>query len=355
MKTLSNIDLDNNRVTNLPVPIAGSEPESSSRTISAKTSAYTVVVTDISKVIQCSGGSFTISLTALASLPTGFTCWIWNLGSNSTDVITVDPDASELIDGLATLVLYRGEGVEIINTGGNWRTLATRHHRGLSENIDPAAVRPVASGDSSIALGAASIASGQYSFAAGQDSAGNGSTAGGIGAVALGGGYVDTLNGFATGPYSTTRLNRGCVARASGRIATTGDAQARTLTLYGQTTSATPLVITTDASSVSSSNIIRMPNNSAYTFNITVIAHRTDTVGTFASYQFIGCVTRSANAASTAIRGTIVKTVLFETDTAYDCDVTADTTNGGAIVTVTGKAAHTVTWCARVETVEATS
>lgn len=325
------------------------------KSISAKTADYTLADTDKNTVLQFSAGAWTLSLPAAASLTTGLRVWVWNLGSLSSYTVTIDPNGSETIDSLTTMTLYRGEGVEIINTGSNWRTLAPKKYRCISENFDSTDVRPVASGDKSMALGAASTASNDYSFAMGQDSGGIGSAASGIGSLAVMGGAADALDSFASGPASTTRSNRGAWARASGKITTVGDTQIRDLVMRGQTTDATPKVLTTDNATVATANIIRMPNNSAYTFIIMVTGHRTDSVGTYASYIFQGLITRGANAASTTIRGTVSKTIVFETDSAYDCDVTADTTNGGGIVTVTGKAAHTVTWSARIMLSEATS
>jgi hypothetical protein len=51
---------------------------SSALTIQNKTSAYTVVAGDLGTIINCTSGTFTVSLTAAATLGAGFNCWIWN-------------------------------------------------------------------------------------------------------------------------------------------------------------------------------------------------------------------------------------------------------------------------------------
>ena len=91
-------------------------------TISAKTSAYTVVAGDLGTIINCTSGTFTVSLTAAATLGSGFNCWIWNTSTTAADAITIDPSGAETIDGRATLILRRGEGTQIVCDGTNWQT-----------------------------------------------------------------------------------------------------------------------------------------------------------------------------------------------------------------------------------------
>lgn len=70
-----------------------------------KAGAYTVVATDKGKVINCIG-TFTLSLTAAATLGDGFAFSVWNNGSGT---ITIDPSASETIDGALTKTLAPGK------------------------------------------------------------------------------------------------------------------------------------------------------------------------------------------------------------------------------------------------------
>ena len=138
---------------------------SSSITIQNKNAAYTVVAGDNGKIINCSGGAFTISLTAAATLGAGFNCWVWNTSTTATDVITIDPDASETIEGKTTHTLRVGEGVQIVCTGSAWLLGGKRAMRGYAENI-PSGNAPVASGNYSVALGGLARAIGYSSFAA---------------------------------------------------------------------------------------------------------------------------------------------------------------------------------------------
>lgn len=221
-----------------------------------KTGAYTVVASDNGSIINCTSGTFTVSLTAAATLGSGFTCWIWNTSSTYTHEITIDANAAESIDGQSTLILRRGEGTQIVCDGTNWQTGDKKAMRGYSENITASTVRAAATGNISLALGSSSLASGSnslcfgqgvasgtgslvvastwnvvtasssYSTAIGLNSAGNGSQAvTGAGAMALGGSYASGNNSFAaavgnnTSSYGATAANAvaiGSLAKATG-------------------------------------------------------------------------------------------------------------------------------------------
>lgn len=228
---------------------------SSTLTIQNKTAAYTVVAGDNGTIINCTSGTF-VSLTAASTLGAGFNCWVWNTASNNTDAVTIDPDGSETIDGVATLILRRGEGVQIICDGTSWQVGYKKAMRVYAENMVPGYLRPVASGNNSLALfnnvyantaatasgaGAFTIggtASGSYSLAVGlgtnasssratafgAGSADNGAQAvTGSGAMALGGSYASGADSFAvaiannSGTYGANRAN-GIAIGASAKV-----------------------------------------------------------------------------------------------------------------------------------------
>ena len=139
----------------------------SALTIEAKTSAYTVVAGDLGKVINCTANTFTVSLTAAGTLGAGFNVVIWNTSATNTHAITIDPNGSETIDGLATLILRRGEGMQVVCDGSNFQTGNKKTMRGYADNVLSTDARPVASGNSSVAVGNTATASGDYSFAGG--------------------------------------------------------------------------------------------------------------------------------------------------------------------------------------------
>lgn len=205
----------------------------SALTISNKTAAYTVVAGDLGTIINCTTGTFTVSLTAAATLGAGFNCWIWNSGSG---VITIDPSGSETIEGRATLPVYPGSGIQLVCTGINWSTMDGRAVAGIAWNMSVAAAPPFATGLYAIAIGGNSTASGQRSLAIGlgniassisstaigYNSGGFGSQAvTGSGAMALGGSYASGTDSFAAAVANNTSTYgaRGASSVALGYLA----------------------------------------------------------------------------------------------------------------------------------------
>lgn len=198
----------------------GGAAEPTTIALSNKTAAYTVVAGDLGTIINCTSGTFTVSLTAAATLGAGFNCCIWNTSNTSTDAITIDPSGTETIDGLTTLILRRGEGLQIVCDGTNWQTGDKKTMRGFAENINPTAARPTATGDGSTAIGQEAQATGQravaltFSRATGVESfaAANGSVAfgaTGYGSVAIGGTSSSTNNfSIAIGQIARATNNR---------------------------------------------------------------------------------------------------------------------------------------------------
>jgi len=96
-----------------------------------KTSAYNPVVAgDANKVIKCdaSGGAFTVTLGAAATLGDGFVVTILKTSadtSTSTNAVTIDANASETIDGALTNRLQAQYSfVKLICDGSNWFVLS---------------------------------------------------------------------------------------------------------------------------------------------------------------------------------------------------------------------------------------
>lgn len=88
--------------------------------VSAKTGAYTVVAADKSTLINATSGTWTLALTAAATLGDGFWFVAKNPGSGT---ITIDPDGAELIDGSATISLAQGQGCFVICDGAAFITI----------------------------------------------------------------------------------------------------------------------------------------------------------------------------------------------------------------------------------------
>lgn len=175
--------------------------------------------------------------------------------------------------------------------------------------------------------------------------------ASGTNAVAVGSGATASATGaYALGDGTDSRLAGG-YSFAQGKFVTAGDAQSGLYVLRNSTTNNT----VTELFMNGSSTRLALPNNSVFCFDIFVTGRRTDATGGSAGYRFQGVMKRDANAGTTAMIGTVSKTVLAETNTAWDAAVSADTTNGSILIQVTGEAAKTIRWVAVAQTVEVTN
>jgi hypothetical protein len=230
-----------------------------------------------------------------------------------------------------------------------------------------------ASGQSSGVFGGGSnTASGSSSAVVG----GSSSSATASGSIVLGGstlnatvsnsavvaGANNTANGsnsfIAGGAYGVTRtINGNSVLPASINPISSfsGISQSAMLILGRQTTDATATRLASNTSAASTTNQVILPNNSAYTFQGTCIANVT-AGGTTSGWKFEGVIKRGANAASTALVAAVTPVVIAQDVAAatWVLAITADTTNGGIAVTVTGAAATTIRWVVQIETTEVT-
>ena len=158
-------------------------------------------------------------------------------------------------------------------------------------------------------------------------------------------------NSFAMGSGASTTIWGG-KAFANDRFATSGDSQTGMYTLRAITTNATSTEMFLDAAS---SQRLVLPNNSLWTFVIYVAARRTDATGGGSGYKFEGVVRKDATSGSITLVGTPSKTVLGETNAAWNVTLSADTTNGSLRLNAVGEAAKTIRWVATVITTEVTN
>ena len=432
-------------------------------TINNKNAAYTVVAGDLGKIINCTSGTFTVSLTAAATLGVGFNVTIWNSSATATDVITIDASGSETIDGLLTLILRRGEGMQIVSDGSNWQTGDKKVMRAYAENMLSNSIRPVASGNGAIAicsggntciasntssinigggttsgtyaLGIFGTASSSYSSAIGNNSSGQTAFANGSGAMALGGSYASSTDSFAAaigtnsssyGTSNSLAIAMGYQARANyfgvaiggrsyasasnsisicssyasygnvssgGNSITLGDgntasavssvawgtganaringkqvwssggfnftnaegnAQTGKIVLRRVSTNATSVVMASDAGAASTDNQVILPNDSTFIFSGQLVARNTGSDTDSMVWEFKGGIRRGTSSSTTTLIGTPTITLIASDGSAWTVALTADTTNGGLAVTVTGEAAKTIRWVATVWTTEVT-
>jgi len=97
-------------------------PTAISAYINSQTSAYTLIGSDIGKVLRCTG-AFTVSLTEAATLGSGFLCYVQNTGNGD---IVLDPASTEQIDGALTYTLKPGYTVLLLCTGAAFSVVTLR-------------------------------------------------------------------------------------------------------------------------------------------------------------------------------------------------------------------------------------
>jgi hypothetical protein len=234
------------------------------------------------------------------------------------------------------------------------------------------AATQVASGEhSSILGGRNNTASGPRSVVAGGStntaSASASGAFGGAACIASGivsstvGGESNTASGnssFCGGGYgaSSRAISGMTVFSASSApfSLTSGVCQSAILVLGRQTSTSTPLPLASTADGAGTTNQVILPNNSAYFFRGEVIAGVTG-AGNTKGWTIEGVIKRGANAASTTLVGVTVMSSYGDAGAVtWVVAVTADTTNGGLAITVTGAAATTIRWVAQIRTTEMT-
>ena len=402
----------------------------SAYTFNNQTLDYTVVSSDLGKIISFTGGgSKTATLTSAATLGAGWYCFITS--DKSTGGLIIDPDGSETIEAASTFPIKRGQRVQIVSDGTNWFVSDSTFPRGISFDNANNSSQANASGSGAVALGYGSTASGGYTFAAGASSSAAGAVAGtGGGAVALGGSRASGADSFAAaiatnsssyGATATSSIAMGKNAKATGAnavsfsgenatasgsksfaaggeyqtasgafavslggsvntasgeasyafgkralasevgkyaygaqlVSTAGATQGGMMVLISATTDATPRKMGSNNSAGTYNNQLLLPNNSAYAFHGTIVARQQAADGTAcAAWKVEGLIRREANAGTTVLVNSAT-TVLDNTPN-WGMALSADTTNGGLAITVTGAASTNIRWVATIHTSEVT-
>lgn len=348
---------------------------------------YKVTGADYGVILNCtgtagSGAGYSVNLPPAASVGAGFNCFIWNNTTvSASSYVNIVPNGNNTIDGATNIYLRRGEGTQIVSDGSNWQTMAKKTMRGYSESFDSGSTRPIATGDGSIAIGVGTNAASSYSVAIGINSQasgvaavslGNSGSASGAGSLCLGNGsasgdcsvsfsgsYGTGQGSFASATFSYA-FGDSCLSDiigkyvyASGAFASRGDAQFGKFVLRAASSSATPVVLTTNGASADFNNQLIVSYNSAFTFSILITARQQAAGGTLsASWKIEGLIRKEGSAASTTLVNYI--TTVISNVPGWTIAVSADTTNGGLAITATGAASTSIRWVAMAQTSEVT-
>lgn len=148
--------------------------------------------------------------------------------------------------------------------------------------------------------------------------------------------------------YKVTYMVAGVGGGASG--ADVG----KTYSLRVTTSNSTPVELTTDGAAAASGNMLVLDDDSTYVYDVLVTARRTDANDESAAYQLFACLDRNTGVATTALVGTVAKTVIAEDTAGWDVNITADTTLGAISIKVTGENSKDIDWRASVRRVMVT-
>ena len=282
-------------------------------------------------------GSYAIGYNATASSVLGFA-----VGANSSS------GGSRAVTGTAAMAL-----------GGSYASGTDSFAAAIGNNTSSYG----ATGANSVAIGRQAKATQLHSYAFGSSA-----SATNTGSVVLGGStctssglYSTTIGGAfngATGDYSIASGRYGNTNSIYGKRSHASQSNLRLgeFSLGISTTDATASALTTNGSAASTNNQIILQDNSAYSFSGTIIARESAAAGSdYASWEIKGALLRDANAASTVL-GNGIKNKLYASAgaSAWDIALTADTTNGGLKIEVTGAASTNIRWVATVNTSEVT-
>ena len=159
--------------------------------------------------------------------------------------------------------------------------------------------------------------------------------------------YSVAIGGYA----SSSIINK--MAFGNYSLFSVGAAQAGTFVFVSNTTDATPEALTANNSTAGTTNQIILPNNSAYAFHGTIVARQQASQGTAcAAWKVEGLIRREGSAGTTVLVNST--TTVLDNTPSWGMSLSADTTNGGLKIEVTGAASTNIRWVATINTSEVT-
>lgn len=233
-------------------------------------------------------------------------------------------------------------------TGNNSIAIGRRTNASANNSIAIGDNAQSTTNTESIAFGTDTLATGIAGVAIGDNA-----DATGANCIAIGGNAQDSdsanctaADAVAIGQHITAD-DIGEFGFASGDFVTASDAHTSIFNLRNITTDATQTELFSDGSA----GDISVPSDCTLAFNVLITARQTDADDVSAGYSFFGVIDN--NAGTTALVGSLSAVTTIGEDVAgWDVTATADDTNDGINILVTGAVGDAVRWVARVEIVE---
>lgn len=240
-------------------------------------------------------------------------------------------------------------GTYAVVTGGNSNAAS-----GANASVSGGGFNTASGSHAYVGGGSANTASNTYALTAG----GSANTASGVLSSVLGGSNnlaSGASSAVVGGQFGTTRGIVGYLVTPASSTpieAKVGVQQAGCLVLGCQTTDATATKLRSDVNAAGAANQLILQNNSAVYFSLTVVACVT-AGGNSKSWTLTGLIKRGANAAATTLVDSGGGSLYGDAGAStWDVALSADTTNGGLAVTVTGQVSTTIRWVCRIDTNE---
>jgi hypothetical protein len=200
----------------------------------------------------------------------------------------------------------------------------------------------------SFTSGRFSLSQGAYSFVLGSTNLASSNFSGVIGTSSV----SDADYAIAVGSEAKSSILYK-YAYAGGSFGADGQAQTGTFVLRSDTTGATAEALTTNNSTAGTTNQVILPNNTAYAFSGTIVARQSAVTGTAcAAWKIEGLIRREGTAGTTVLVNSA--TTILDNTPGWGMALSADTTNGGLKIEVTGAAATNIRWVATINTSEVT-
>jgi len=228
--------------------------------------------------------------------------------------------------------------------------------KATSSNAVAIGRRAIASGFGGVAISTSGWSgSGASAEAQGTIAIGNQITTGttGVYSICLGTDIANTQRDAINLGREIKNDTKGKFVWGNGQFSANGDSQEGRFILRSDTTDATSEALTTNKGIASTDNQIILPNNSAYAFHGTIVARQQASGGTAsAAWKIEGLIRREGSAGTTVLVNSA--TTVLDNTPSWGMALSADTTNGGLKIEVTGAASTNIRWVATIHTSEVT-
>jgi hypothetical protein len=268
-------------------------------------------------------------------------------GTNSVGILgSATQNGATAVGSNSGLLIAQAAGQGAVSLGGSYASGTDS----FAAAIASASSSYGATGANSVAIGYQAKATAFSGFAFGYQ---NQSTANY--AVTVGRNNVGSSQySLAIGYEATTRATPSIAFAVGSFSGIAGQHQSSIFVLRQRTTDATPGVLNSDGGSGGSTNDqIILPNNSAYAFHGTIVAREQASAGTdCAAWKIEGLIRREGSAGTTVLVNSA--TTVIDNTPSWGLALSADTTNGGLKIEVTGAAATNIAWNGNIHTSEVT-